>query len=216
MSFYKTFLTAAAATLFLVVGAGSALAYSAIATGSVNVRTGPGVGYAKVGTLQRNEQVEVNQCQAGWCFVQRNGADGWVSANYLSRGGISSGSGSASGSGGGSNPNFNFSFGFGSNGGGFSFGNMPNRPNWPSQPVGACFFTGNNYTGQQFCVNSGRSMRAFGPAWNDKVSSVRVFGGASVMMCEHANYAGYCRTTNRNEPALGPWLNDKMSSIRVY
>lgn len=53
------------------------------ATGSVNVRTGPGTGFVVVDTLQRNELVTVQQCRSNWCYIDRAGADGWVSANYL-------------------------------------------------------------------------------------------------------------------------------------
>jgi len=225
----KKIATAITATAFVVLSAGSALAVSGQATGNVNVRTGPGTGYAKVDTLRSGERVEVKQCKGGWCYVEHPGPDGWVSANYLSRttyNGGNSGGYSGGNSGGSSDPDIGFSFGFGSNGShfGFSIGNPPpSRPgwnnNWPSPPQAVskvCFYSGNNYTGHRFCMDSGSARRSFGPVWNDKISSVRVFGGASVKMCQHFNYGGYCRVTSRNEPALGPWLNDRVSSLSVF
>lgn len=217
MNIGKNAKIAALAGAIFALTAGAALAAPGYATGAVNVRTGPGTGYSKVDTLTRGEQVDIGQCRSGWCYVTHNGPDGWVSANYLSRSGSNGGNSGGNWNGNsGSDPDVGFSFGFGSDGAhfGFSFGNQqPN--NWPRQQKRACFFTGNNYSGQQICVTGRENIAFVGNAWNDKISSVRVYNGASVTMCKHANYEGFCRTTNRNEPALGPWLNNEISSIRV-
>lgn len=75
------------AALALVATTASAFAAPAYATANVNVRSGPGTGYAAIDVLQRGEQVDVQDCRGSWCFVEKRGPDGWVSANYLSRGG---------------------------------------------------------------------------------------------------------------------------------
>jgi hypothetical protein len=75
------------AAVALVVTSAAASAAPAYATGSVNVRSGPGTQYQRVDTLSRGERVEVQQCQGSWCYVVKSGPDGWVSANYLARGG---------------------------------------------------------------------------------------------------------------------------------
>ena len=67
----------------LLAAAGSAFAAPAVATGNVNVRSGPSTGYERVGTLLRNQLVEVSGCRAGWCFVEKRGTDGWVSSRFL-------------------------------------------------------------------------------------------------------------------------------------
>lgn len=69
-----------------LLSAGSALA--AFATGSVNVRTGPSVSFAKVDTLYRGERVSITDRAGGWCFVQKSGPDGWVSCRYLAGSGV--------------------------------------------------------------------------------------------------------------------------------
>jgi uncharacterized protein YraI len=120
MNLGKKLVTAAAATAFLVLGAGSALASPAYATGSVNVRTGPSVGYHRVDTLHRGESVNVTQCQRGWCYVRHNGPDGWVSANYLSQGRTPT-----------VRPRANVTIQFGTPGFSFSFGNPPPRSYYP-------------------------------------------------------------------------------------
>jgi uncharacterized protein YraI len=71
----------AGAALFL--SAGAALADPGQATASVNVRSGPGVGYAVLDTLYPGEDVDVQRCTGGWCYVVHDGPNGWVSASYL-------------------------------------------------------------------------------------------------------------------------------------
>lgn len=209
--------TISAVTAIFALGAGAAFAASAHATGNVNVRTGPGTGYQKIDTLHAGENVEVQQCQDGWCYVEHNGPDGWVSASFLGQnGGFAGGNpGNHPQHGGpGSDSDFSFGFSFGN-----PPGNWPRHPQqWPQQPwpqSKACFYTGANYTGQSFCVTSGQALNFVGPRWNDKISSIRIYGDASATMCQHANYGGFCRTTNRSENALGAWLNDEISAIRV-
>lgn len=64
--------------------AGAALA--AVATSSVNVRTGPGTGYSVVDTLRPGEFVAIQDRAGGWCEVSKPGPDGWVSCAYLAGG----------------------------------------------------------------------------------------------------------------------------------
>lgn len=91
MALSKNIITGGLAVLALVASAAAASAAPAYATGSVNVRSGPSTGYRVVDTLRRGEQVDVQQCRSGWCYVEKRGPDGWVSANYLSRGGYDRG-----------------------------------------------------------------------------------------------------------------------------
>ncbi len=83
MIFGKTIASAALGAAILALSAGAALATPAHATGSVNVRTGPGIGYHRVDTLHPGERVDVRGCERGWCFVDHYGLDGWVSDRYL-------------------------------------------------------------------------------------------------------------------------------------
>jgi uncharacterized protein YraI len=83
MHMTKKIVAAAMGAAILVGTAGAAFAAPAVATGSVNVRSGPSTQYQKVDTLQRNQVVEVTGCRGGWCYAEKRGPDGWVSANYL-------------------------------------------------------------------------------------------------------------------------------------
>jgi uncharacterized protein YraI len=92
--------------------AGAASAAQAIATGNVNVRSGPSAQYQRVDTLQRGQLVEVRDCRGGWCYVEKRGPDGWVAANYLQQGRSQQSI----------KPSVNFSF---------SFGTAPQAPRPP-------------------------------------------------------------------------------------
>jgi uncharacterized protein YraI len=77
------------ATAAVALGAAFALpavanAYTSYTTGSVNQRSGPGVGYGKIGTLPPGAAVDVRYCQYGWCSIASFLGSGWVSAGYLS------------------------------------------------------------------------------------------------------------------------------------
>lgn len=86
MALSNKLMAAGLAALALLATTAAASAASAYATGNVNVRSGPGTHYGRVDVLRRGEQVDVQQCQGSWCYVQKRGPDGWVSASYLARG----------------------------------------------------------------------------------------------------------------------------------
>lgn len=87
MSLKRTAITLGIAVAALVGSAVAASAAPAYATSTVNVRSGPGTGYGVVDSLRRGEGVDIDYCRGSWCFVNKSGPDGWVSASYLSRGG---------------------------------------------------------------------------------------------------------------------------------
>lgn len=81
--------------------------------------------------------------------------------------------------------------------------------------VGACFYEDADYRGNYFCATPGEdrgSMRGM----NDRISSIRVFGGAEVEVFANNNFNGGARRINRNIPNLtnAGW-NDQISSFRV-
>ena len=75
----------ATAIAALVLSSAVAAAAPALAESNVNVRAGPGTNYPVVDRMQTGERVNVDRCIPGfsWCHVQRNGADGWVTATSL-------------------------------------------------------------------------------------------------------------------------------------
>jgi uncharacterized protein YraI len=87
MALRNKLLAGGLAALAMVATTAAASAAPAFATGNVNVRSGPGTGYPVVDAVRRGERVDVQYCRGSWCFIEKRGPDGWVSANYLDRGG---------------------------------------------------------------------------------------------------------------------------------
>ncbi|WP_274424137.1 SH3 domain-containing protein [Chelativorans sp. YIM 93263] len=62
-----------------------AAAVPAVVTTDLNIRTGPGTQYQRMGTIPDGYSLEVESCASGynWCHVYWRGRTGWVSGNYL-------------------------------------------------------------------------------------------------------------------------------------
>ena len=71
-----------------------------------------------------------------------------------------------------------------------------------------------DYRGEQFCVNSNESQRNLGERYNDRISSIRIFGRAQVTVYENENFNGSRQTFRQNVPNLRDW-NDRITSIEV-
>ncbi|MCB9994240.1 MAG: SH3 domain-containing protein [Hyphomicrobiaceae bacterium] len=85
MHFSRTLKLGLASAMTLIT-AGNALALDAMATTELNVRTGGGTNFAVVDQLYAGEIVNVVECQTnGWCYVDHDGPDGWVSKNFLTQ-----------------------------------------------------------------------------------------------------------------------------------
>ena len=54
-------------------------------TSSLNVRSGPGTNYSKIGTLAKGSKVDVLSESNGWSKINYNGKEGYVSSQYLSK-----------------------------------------------------------------------------------------------------------------------------------
>src|SRR5690348_3835408 len=61
---------------------------------------------------------------------------------------------------------------------------------------GACFFTDANYRGSSFCVNSGDTVSAVPSGFNDRIRSIRVYGGSQVQFYNAANFSGPSASTS--------------------
>lgn len=51
---------------------------------ALNMRTGPGTGYARITVIPAGGAVQVYNCTRSWCKVNWRGRVGWASARYLS------------------------------------------------------------------------------------------------------------------------------------
>ncbi|WP_213545794.1 SH3 domain-containing protein [Vannielia litorea] len=81
----KAFLTGAVAALSLTCVA-PAIAAEATAMTDLNLRAGPGMDYAVVGTLAARQTAEVEGCLANspWCRVRAGDETGWAVSRHLS------------------------------------------------------------------------------------------------------------------------------------
>lgn len=204
----------AAGLLFSTAGA---LAVEAAAKSPVNVRTGPGKTFGIVDQLTAGEVVNVTECApSNFCFVEHDGPDGWVSANYLTsvedeEEPVEEGSGA--------NPDCSFGFTMGPDGPTMSINcgddPVPGPEPEPEEDPGACFYVGNSFGGDDLCVGLG-TRNALNATFNNKISSVQLFGGAKAKLCEDPNLGGYCRTITGDTDVLHNSINNKASSLAVY
>lgn len=210
----KNSLMAVAAMLSgIVFGSSAAIAHpvgspasgNAEASVSLNVRSGPGTNYSVIDTLRPGENVQINRRSGGWCYVIKNGPDGWASCRYLSEAGRPGRSSQR--------PGVDIEFSIP----GFSFSIGDGDFRRPGRPGGGevCFYEHVNYEGDRFCMEPGENRSSLGSSWNDTISSIRVSGGAEARVCEHFDYEGRCATVDRNVRNLGSRGNDMISSIRV-
>lgn len=207
---------AGAAALLLGSLLFASAANAAVATSTVNVRTAP-VNGAVVDVLRAGTEVEIDRCQAGWCYVIKPGPDGWVSQAYLSdddsdidtRVIVPDGPGP-------SRPDVDVSIGF--NVPGFSFqigsGGFDIRPGRPGgQRDRVCFYERTQFRGDSFCARPGERLARLGE-WDDSIRSIEVRGDAQALVCERANFNGRCIVISRSVPNLRG-ANDNISSLRV-
>ena len=201
-----------------LLSAGSVLAVEAAAKSTVNVRTGPGTSYGIVGQLTPGEIVNVTECApSNFCFVERNGPDGWVSANYLTA--VEDEEEEEMEEGGGANPDCSFGFVVGPGGPSLSIscGDAPLPPAPPAPPAAAeaCLYTGNNFNGDDLCVGVG-VRNALNATFNNKISSIELNGGAKAMLCDGPNLTGVCKNITVDTAPLQPSINNKTSSFSIY
>lgn len=218
MIMHRLAIATAVVAVGIAMAAGGAHAVEAAAKSAVNVRTGPGTGYAIVDQLTAGEIVNVTECApSNFCFVEHSGPDGWVSANFLTA--VDEEEALEEGSG--ANPDCSFGFTVGPSGPTMSI-NCGDAPPPPAPPPvsadddpGACFYVGNNFSGEDLCVGLG-TINSLNPTFNNKISSVELFGGARARLCENTNLGGYCRNVNSDTGQLVAQINNKASSLVVY
>ena len=73
----------------------AATSYRVTASIGLNVRSGPGTGYSKLGTLAYGATVSVSSIADGWAAIQYSGQTAYVSATYLEQAGSASTGGAA-------------------------------------------------------------------------------------------------------------------------
>jgi hypothetical protein len=85
----------------------------------------------------------------------------------------------------------------------------------PEPRSGACFYVDAGYRGQSFCLNRGENDRNIGGHFNDRISSIRIFGGARVTVFSDENFGGQRMVFDRDVRNLRDVMNDQITSISV-
>lgn len=224
---HRNLITAGLALAALLVGSAAALAAPAEATASVNVRSGPGGNFKQVGKLFAGEEVDVTECQNGWCFVERDqGSDGWVNANYLAELDTYVPPPKPQPQPKPGEPQVNFGVTIGPDGKPtVQFGinqpppkpqPVPKPPKPKPQPPTVCFYDKANFAGKSFCVPVGVSQPSLPGNWDDRISSIEVLNGATVDVCTEEDSYGFCATFDKSRAKLPGKLNDDISSFETY
>ena len=88
------------------------------------------------------------------------------------------------------------------------------RPATPKS--GACFYEDVRYGGRYFCTSIGDATAEVPQGTNDRISSVRIFGNAQVVMFRDVNFRGESNVITSSVTDLRQmgW-NDRISSYRV-
>ena len=97
------------------------------------------------------------------------------------------------------------------------------RPRPPQS--GACFYREKNFRSDFFCMKDGDRWPSLPRGFNDKISSIRVFGGARLRVFNNDNFGGVSLLLDRDVNDLRRipvpdnrsknW-NDRISSIAVF
>jgi hypothetical protein len=90
---------------------------------------------------------------------------------------------------------------------------------WGNGPVpdsGACFYEQPQYRGRYFCARAGEDMPFIPNGFNDRIMSIRVFGGGQVIVYSNGRFGGAERWIDYNVPDLRyeGW-DDRISSARL-
>jgi len=80
---------------------------------------------------------------------------------------------------------------------------------------GACFYEDVNFRGQYFCVPRGGTYASLPRGFNDRISSVRVFG-SGVRVYQDRDFHGRSTEMRRDVTNLRGHWRDTVSSIRVF
>jgi hypothetical protein len=81
---------------------------------------------------------------------------------------------------------------------------------------GVCFYEDINFGGRYFCSPVGSTTSAVPSGMNDRISSVRMFGNAQVLLFRDPNFRGDSREITSDIPDLrGMGFNDRLSSYQV-
>jgi len=95
----------------------------------------------------------------------------------------------------------------------------PSRAQWDGGPTprqGACFYRDIDHRGSYFCLGAGEERESMPAGANDKVSSIRVFGGVSIAVYKDPRFRGEALRFDSDVRDLQRAdFNDEISSVAI-
>jgi peptidase inhibitor family I36 len=85
----------------------------------------------------------------------------------------------------------------------------------PMPREGACFYQDSDFRGPYFCAPRGATYTSLPRGFNDRISSIRVFG-ADVRLFQNQKFGGRSTEIRSDVPNLRGHWSDNVSSIRVF
>ena len=96
----------------------------------------------------------------------------------------------------------------------------PNDRLWAQDGIvpreGACFYSDTSFRGESFCLGRGATSAALPRGFNDRIASVRLFGGSSVRLYDDRDFRGQSKEIRRDSTDLKGRWRETVSSIRVF
>ena len=152
------------------------------------LREGPGANYAASSEVSKGAALYVERCHQRWCLVSSSGQNGWVSIDNIT---------------------------FGLEARGPYSGPKLDQPLQGSGTI--CFYSGENYSGQAICSQTGMVVRDLALHGRDNTfASISLEGDISAMVCRDFDFTSYCETIIYDQPRLSRFLNKAISSFRVW
>lgn len=200
------------------VQAAQAADLSVRARAGMNVRSGPGVDYGRVGSMAENARGVLLECTplGRWCRVRTDDATGWIAGSFLIvDGGELSGSRVRDVIG---------RISFSEPGESVSRTASTGRTADPAKPAntaanamsqGVCFYSEYDNAGDADCHEKPSEAITLGRSWNDRISSVAIADGYAVTVCDNYGLTGRCEVFRESVERMPAALNGRISSWRI-
>ena len=80
-----------------------------------------------------------------------------------------------------------------------------------------CFYTGANYTGESFCVPSGKTLEDLALLGQDnRFISLQIIGSTKLDACRDRFFQSYCELIEYSQPVMDQYLQRNLSSVKIY
>ncbi len=204
-----------------LVSSGQAADIAVRARAGMNVRSGPGVDYGRVGSMAEDTDGSLLECtpEGRWCRVRTANATGWIAGAFLIiQNGDLAGARVRDVAG-----RISFEKETEEPVSQTASTEKPETPQTPAKPAETvarapsevCFYSEYEGAGDADCYDTARESITLGRSWNDRIASVAIPDGYSVMVCDNYGLTGRCETFHQTVDRMPAALNGRISSWRI-